>query len=127
MKFALITLLILATLKAAKAESPCDIRLGKSVGVQVVEFATGHIVHSKMALKELSQASLTEEMISLQDMGVCEEKIQAKKCVLKFEKKHKISNLILIRGQDRWTTWNTKEKQQAQDFVKSLQKAGFCS
>jgi hypothetical protein len=126
MKFALLALLILLTLKA-RAESPCDIRLGNSVGVQVVEFATGHIVHSKMAVKELSQASLTEEMISLQDMGICEEKITAKKCVLKFEKKQNMNHLILLRGQDRWLSWDTKAKQQAQEFVKSLQKAGFCS
>ena len=127
MKFAVIAFLIFATIKTAKAESLCDIRLGNSVGVQVVEFASGHIVHSKMALKELSQASLVEEMISLQDMGICEERIQAKKCVLKFEKKLKVTSLLLMRGQDRWLTWNTNAKQQAQDFVKSLQKAGFCS
>lgn len=126
MKFSLLALLILTTLRA-RAEAPCDIRLGSSVGVQVVEFASGHIVHSKMALNELSQSSLTEEMISLQDMGICEEKITAKKCVLKFEKKQKISHLILLRGQDRWLSWETKAKQQAQEFVKSLQKAGFCS
>jgi hypothetical protein len=80
-----------------------------------------------MALKELSQSSLTEEMISLQDMGICEEKIVAKKCVLKFEKKQNVNNIVLIRGQDRWSTWNTKAKQEAQNFVKSLKNAGFCS
>ena len=125
MKFALLTLLTLTSLKVF-AEAPCDIRLGNSVGVQVVEFASGHIVHSKMAVKELSQSSLVDEMISLQDMGICEEKITAKKCVLKFEKKQNVNHLVLLRGQDRWLSWDTKAKQKAQDFVKSLQKAGFC-
>jgi hypothetical protein len=126
MKFAL-TLILLVTSSLAFAESPCDIRIGHSVGVQVVEFATGNVVHSKMALKEMSQSSLTEEMISLQDMGVCEEKIVAKRCILKLEKKVNTNQLTLFRGQDRWISWQANAKLKAQEFVKSLQKAGFCS
>lgn len=118
--------LFIIAAQSAFAEAPCDIALGSTVGVRVVEFASGNVVHSKMALKEMSVSSLKEEMSSLQDMGVCEQKIQKKRCVLKFEKKAQ-TQLTLIRGTDRWLSWSLNGKGSAQKFVKILQQAGYCS
>lgn len=106
------------------AEGPCDVRPGVSVGVRVVEFATGNAIHSKMPMKETTAESLLEEMVSLQDMGICEEKIISKKCEIKVEKQNFVT---LYRGQDRWNTWRLTAKGQVVDFVKRLKKAGFCS
>lgn len=121
-------LLILTLILSANvfAEETCDIRLGKTAGVQVVEFATTNVVHSKMALRDSTADAILEEMISLQDMGVCEEKILSKKCVLRFEKKPQ-TLITLFRGQDRWLSWNTKSKNEAQKFVINLKRIGFCS
>lgn len=125
-KLFVLNLILLSTLNAY-AESPCDIRPGTSIGIKVVEFTTGHTIHSKMPLRESTAEALLEEMINLQDMGVCEEKILAKKCILKFEK-HKQTNFVtMYRGQNRWNTWGLKSKEQAQNYVKSLKKVGFCS
>lgn len=121
-----IVLLFTILSQSAFAEAPCDIKLGTSVGVRVVEFATGNVVHSKMALKEMSVSSLREEMTSLQDMGVCAEKIQRKRCILKFEKRKKGNQLTLFRGSDRWLSWSLKGKTSAQKFAKILQQAGYC-
>lgn len=65
-------------------------------------------------------------MVSLQDMGLCEMKIQKKRCILKFEKRAKENQLTLIRGSDRWLSWSLEGKTSAQKFVKILQQAGFC-
>ncbi len=126
MKFSFFTLFILLSLKA-HAESPCDLRPGTSIGLQVIEFATGNVIHSKMPLRESTPDALMEEMINLQDMGVCEEKIIAQKCVLKFEKQAKLNFISLYRGLNKWNTWNLKSKQEAQSFVKNLKRVGFCS
>lgn len=112
---------------SAQAESLCDVRVGDSSGMKVVEFATGNVVHSKMSLKEAQADAILEEMINLQDMGVCTEKILAKKCVLRFEKKVKETNITLFRGQDKWLSWTVSQKKQAQDYVRLLKRAGFCS
>lgn len=104
----------------------CDLKLGRSAGVRVVEFSTGNIVHSKMSLNEISEIALREEMDSLLDMGLCEISYQKKKCVLRFEK-GRVNKLTLIRANDKWLTWNLKNKKNAQSFVKMLQKAGACS
>lgn len=109
------------------AESPCDVRPGTSIGIKVLEFATGNVIHSKMPFREGSPDALLEEMINLQDMGICEEKIIAQKCVLKFEKQKKLNFVTLYRGQARWNSWNLKQKNQAQNYVKNLKKLGFCS
>lgn len=122
----LIAFIILMISQAAFAEATCDIRLGQTVGVRVVEFATGNVVHSKIPLKEMSVSSLREEMISLQDMGICEEKIQRKRCILKFEKRTRSNQLTLLRGADRWLSWSLAGKTSAQKFVRILQQAGFC-
>lgn len=106
--------------------SVCDIRLGKTSGVQVVEFATNNFVHSKMALRDSTADAILEEMINLQDMGVCDEKIVAKKCILRFEKKPQ-TNITLFRGEDRWVSWKTSAKSDAQRFVINLKRIGFCS
>lgn len=106
------------------AEGLCDVRPGVSVGVRVIEFATGNAIHSKMPMKETTAESLLEEMVSLQDMGICEEKIISKKCEIKVEKQNFVT---LYRGQDRWNTWRLTAKGQVIDFVKRLKKAGFCS
>lgn len=124
MKFLLLFLILFS--HGAFAEAPCDIRLGRSVGVRVVEFASGNVIHSKMQLRELSVGSLQEEMSSLQDMGLCEMKIQRKRCILKFEKRTKGNYLTLIRGHDKWLSWSLEGKSSAQKFVKILQQAGYC-
>lgn len=126
MKFALLSLFMMMSLKAF-AESPCDLRAGTSIGVKVVEFATGNTVHSKMPMRESTAEALLEEMVNLQDMGVCEEKIIAQKCVLKFEKQAKLNFISLYRGTNKWNTWNLKSKVEAQNFVKNLKRVGFCS
>ncbi len=109
------------------AETPCDVRPGTSIGIKVLEFASGNVIHSKMPLREGSPDALLEEMINLQDMGICEEKIVSQKCVLKFEKQKKLNFVTLYRGQIRWNTWNLKQKDHAQNYVKNLKKLGFCS
>ena len=122
----LLLFFVLVISQGAFADAPCDIRLGRSVGVRVVEFASGNVIHSKMQLREMSVSSLQEEMTSLQDMGVCEMRTQRKKCILKFEKRTKGNYLALIRGNDRWLSWSLKGKSSAQKFVKILQQAGYC-
>jgi hypothetical protein len=112
---------------AAFAETPCDVRPGTSIGLPVIEFITGHVIHSKMNLSESSPDALLEEMTNLQDMGVCEEKIIAKKCLLKFEKVSKINFITLYRGPHKWIQWNLKAKDTAQNYVKNLKRVGFCS
>lgn len=124
MKFLIVLMMLLS--QAAFAEAPCDIKLGKTVGVRVIEYASGNVVHSKMPLKEMSVASLREEMVNLQDMGVCEPKIERKRCILKFEKTSKGNQLTLFRANDRWLSWSLAGKQSAQKFVRILQQAGFC-
>lgn len=109
------------------AESLCDIRPGTSIGIKVVEFATGNQIHSKMPMRQSEPDALLEEMISLQEMGVCEEKIIAQKCVLKFEKISKVNYITLIRGNSRWSSWKLKDKDKANSFVKNLKRVGFCS
>lgn len=121
----LILMLVLILSQSAFAEAPCDVRLGTSVGVRVVEFASENVIHSKIALREMSVANLREEMTNLQDMGVCEEKVQRKRCILKLEKKSQ-NQLTMIRGEDRWLSWSLSGKASAQKFVKILQQAGFC-
>jgi hypothetical protein len=123
----LTALVIFVVATSLRAESVCDIRMGESIGIKVVEFATGHVIHSKMPIKEISASALREEMINLQEMGICEEKILGKKCVLKIEKIKKVNQLTFFRADSRWFTWNIKAKRQAQDFIRDLQKIGFCS
>jgi hypothetical protein len=124
MKFLIFILLIIS--QTALAESLCDIRLGQSVGVRVIEFVSGQEVHSKIALREMSLYSLKEEMTSLQDMGICEAKIQRKRCVLKFEKKDSGHQITMFRNQERWLSWNLNGKESAQKFVRILKQAGYC-
>lgn len=112
---------------SALAEMPCDVRPGMSSGIRVMEFASGNIIHSKMPMRETNADSILEEMISLQDMGICAEKIISQKCTLKFEKNTKNHYISLYRGASKWNTWHLKAKDTAQDFVKNLKKAGFCS
>lgn len=122
----LFLILILITVQSAFAEAPCDIRLGQSVGVRVIEFASENVVHSKMSIREMSVASLREEMTNLQDMGLCDMKVQRKRCILKFEKRTQGNQLTLLRGNDRWLSWSLAGKTSAQKFVKILQQAGHC-
>lgn len=122
----LLTLIILLLAQSAFAEAPCDIRLGTSTGVRVIEYASGNVVHSKIALKEMSVSSLREEMTNLQDMGICEMKVERKRCILKFEKRTQGNQLTLIRGSDRWLSWSLNGKASSQKFVRILQQAGYC-
>lgn len=122
-RFVVLFVLLIST---AYGEAPCDVRLGQSVGVRVVEFATDNVVHSKIPLREMSVSSLREEMINLQDMGICEEKISRKRCILKFERRTKGNQLTLFRGSDRWLSWGLAGKTSAQKFVRILQHAGYC-
>lgn len=109
------------------AESRCDIRPGTSLGIKVVEFATGNQIHSKMPMRQGEPDALLEEMISLQEMGVCEEKIISQKCILKFEKYSKVNYITLYRGKSKWSSWQLKEKEKANSYVKNLKRVGFCS
>jgi hypothetical protein len=111
----------------ALAESACDVRPGISVGIKVVEFASGNVVHSKIPMRESNADSLLEEMISLQDMGICTEKITSQKCTLKFEKIAKTNYISLYRGPHKWNTWHLKSKNTVQELVKNLKRTGFCS
>lgn len=111
----------------AFAESVCDVRVGEASGMKVVEFASGNVIHSKISINESTAEAMLEEMINLQDMGICTEKIQSRKCVLKFEKKNKVNSLTLFRGADRWLSWTVQSKKQAQDYVRNLKRVGFCS
>lgn len=126
MKFVLILTVLLIS-AGAMAESPCDVRVGESSGMKVIEFATGNVVHSKINLRESSADALLEEMLNLQDMGICTEKILSQKCVLKFDKKLRANSLTLYRGTDRWLSWAVESKRQAQDYVRNLKRVGFCS
>lgn len=126
MKFLVLTMMLIGA-NAAKAESLCDVRLGNSVGLKVVEFASGNVIHSKMSLRDATADALYMEMINLQDEGVCEEKIIARRCVLRFEKKAKKNFITLYRGTDRWVTWMVQSKSKAQNFIKSMKRVGFCS
>ena len=109
------------------AESLCDIRIGESIGLKVVEFATGHVIHSKMSVRDMTANALKEEMTNLQDEGICEEKIRSQKCFLKLEKWAKVTGLTLMRGADKWMTWRLEARKQAEDFIRSLKREGFCS
>jgi hypothetical protein len=80
-----------------------------------------------MPLRESTANALYEEMISLQDMGVCEEEIKSQKCILKFEKSPKANFVTMYRAGGKWNSWGLKSKDQAQSYVKSLKKFGFCS
>jgi hypothetical protein len=124
-KFLTLSLMCLISLQVF-AEAPCDVRPGVSVGVKVLEFATGNTVHSKMPMSETTPAAILEEMINLQDMGICKEKMISKKCVLKFEKRVKKKYLSLYRDSIRWTSWHLRSKELAQNFVKDLKRFGFC-
>lgn len=126
MKKFIFTFLLLSSLNAF-AEKPCDVRPGRSIGIKVVEFTTGSTIHSKIPFRETTADTLLEEMINLQDMGICEEKIPAQKCILKYEKIQKANYISLYRGTDKWNTWNLKSKDHAQKFVNSLKRVGFCS
>lgn len=105
----------------------CDIRPGTSIGIKVIEFASGNQILSKMPMREGEPDAILEEMINLQEMGVCEEKIISQKCILKFEKISKANYLTLYRGNSRWSSWNLKDKEKANSYVKNLKRVGFCS
>lgn len=122
MKFSLVAVLMLFMLNA-KAESLCDVRPGTSVGVKVIEFASGNVIHSKMPFKETTPDALLEEMINLQDMGVCEEKIVAQKCSLKFEKFKNTNFVSLLRGNVKWSTWNLSAKSNAEKIHQELKES----
>lgn len=109
------------------AEDKCDLKIVTSVGVKAVEFVSGDLVHSKMAIKDSTADALAEELINLQDMGVCGQEFKAQKCVLKFEKANKTNFISLYRGTDRWLTWNLTAKDKAQHYVSGLKRFGFCS
>lgn len=126
MKLLLLNLTFLLSLQAF-AEAPCDIKIGRSLGVKVVEFGPGHVTFSKIPFKESSAKALQEEMINLQDMGLCEERIFARKCTLKYEKLSAVNIITMYRGSEKWNSWNLQSKSEAQNYVKSLKKTGFCS
>lgn len=105
----------------------CDVRLGKSIGLRVVEFVSGNTIHSKMSLKDTTADSIQQEMTNLQEEGVCDDVIIAKRCILRYEKKSKTTLITLFRGQDRWVSWLLSSKRKAQDFIKNMKRVGFCS
>ena len=126
MKYSVLTFMLLLAINAY-AEAPCDVRPGNSIGIKVMEFTSGNTIHSKIPFKETTADTLLEEMINLQDMGICEEKITAQKCILKYEKVQKANYISLYRAGTKWNTWNLKSKDHAQKFVNSLKRVGFCS
>jgi hypothetical protein len=126
MKLSVLTFLIFLSFQTF-AERVCDVRPGISVGIRVMEFASGNTVHSKIPMSESTVQNLLEEMTNLQDMGICKDKITAVKCILKFETKAKTNYISLYRGPHRWNSWHLKSKNKAQDFVKNLKRVGFCS
>jgi len=126
MKRLLIFLILILSLKAF-AEKDCDIRVGKSLGVKVMEFSSGKEVHSKMAMQDVTPDAIFEEIISLQEMGICNEKIFSQKCVLKLLKGKNTSKIVLIRNKQALMIWSVPDKNKAQYFVKSLMRIGFCS
>ena len=124
----LLVLLILTILGSKSfAQGPCDPRPGTSIGIKVMEFASGNTIHSKIPYNESTPDALLEEMINLQEMGVCEEKILTQKCILRSEKKSKLNLITLYRGGSKWNSWNVKGKKKAENFVKNLKRVGFCS
>jgi hypothetical protein len=126
MKYIVLKFFILFALNAF-AEEPCDVRPGYSIGIKVVEFTSGNTIHSKIPFKETTADTLLEEMINLQDMGICEEKISAQKCILKYEKNQRTNSISFYRAGFKWNSWGLKSKDKAQSFVNSLKRVGFCS
>lgn len=126
MKVLVLNAFLLLSLQAF-AESPCDLRPGLSIGIKVVEFTSGNTIHSKIPMREGTADALLEEMINLQDMGVCEEKIISQRCILRFEKRAKSNFVSLFRNNKRWNSWTIQSKEQAQNYVKNLKRVGFCS
>lgn len=104
----------------------CDVKLGTTIGIKVMEFHRGHEILSKMSIKETTAEALKEEFINLQDEGLCNENIPAKKCILRFEKRRKTNFISFFRDGERWATWFVKSKNKAQAFVKSMKKSGLC-
>ncbi len=125
MKFLVLLLLILGSAHA-RADF-CDVRMGQSIGLRVVEFVSGNTIHSKMSLKDTTADSIASEMMNLQEEGLCEEKIIARRCILRYEKKAKTTLITLFRGEDRWVSWLLSSKKKAQDFIKNMKRTGFCS
>lgn len=108
------------------AEDLCDIRPGTSIGIKVIEFISGKKIHSKIPLKESTANALLEEMTSLQDMGICETEIISRKCSLKYEKHLGMNVVSMYRNGLKWNSWKLESKDNAQLYVKSLKRAGFC-
>lgn len=118
--------LLMFLISTAYAENNCDVRVGSSLGLKVMEFYTGNVIHSKMTLKETTADALYEEFTALQDEGVCNETTPSRKCVLRFEKKANINFISFYRNEERWASWLVKNKTKAQDFVKKMKRVGFC-
>ena len=120
-----ISLLMYASM--AYGEPVCDVKVGSSLGIPVLEFGSGNRIYSKIPLSQGSPDAVEEEMINLQDEGVCAEKIVSKKCTLRFEKLPDRNLLTLFRGQEKWRSWDLNAKKQAESYVRALKKKGFCS
>ena len=104
----------------------CEVKLGTTIGLKVMEFRRGHEILSKMTIKETTAEALREEFINLQDEGLCNETIPAKKCILRFEKRRKTNFISFYRDGERWATWFVKSKNKAQAFVKSMKREVLC-
>lgn len=104
----------------------CDVRVGTTMGLKVMEFYSGNTIHSKMTIRETTAEALIEELSSLQDEGMCSERIPAGKCVLRFEKRNKTNLISFFRNNERWATWMVKSKSRAQAFVKNMKRVGLC-
>lgn len=127
MKSLVAILFVFFATAALADESKCDLRLVTSTGVKAVEFITGNVSHSKMALKDATAEALAEELINLQDYSLCSQEFRAQKCVLRFEKAKKTNFISMYRGSERWLTWNLSAKTRAQTYVAALKRYGFCS
>ncbi len=121
-----IALIFILSSLSAWGESNCDVRIGYSQGIKVMEFSTGNVIHSKMSINDVTPDALFEELISLQEMGICNEKIFSKKCSLKLAKEKSKSKIYFFRNLEKWKEWNLSDKKDAQIFIKSLMRIGFC-
>lgn len=123
MKFIVLIMLMLTGQVFAQ---DCDVRIGSTMGLKVIEFHSENTILSKMTIKETTAEALYEELTNLQAEGLCSEEIPAKKCVLRFEKRKKTNFISFFRGNERWATWFVKSKSRAQAFVKSMKRVGLC-
>lgn len=107
------------------ALSLCDVEVAEVEQVKVLKFKTRKpkvSELSKFLLKEASPLAIQEEMINLQDMGLCYEKFIPRSCSLKVKNK----KVTLLRDGIEWTSWSRKRSADAKVYFNDLKKLGIC-